>query len=183
MIGAVSVIIASIIAGIFGLFQGWYSFRGVNNPSQKEAFHTLEKSMMTGVSTKPEAKIGKILYNGKQNIDSKVKIKIGDKVLSMWKGRGNLYHGEVREIKDSKYRIFYDFSDEEWVEKKHIYFHSKPKESELSLDNTVFVLLDSSGQKEWFPAIIKNIRNNTYYVTYDSGEKHAWVTVERIILK
>jgi hypothetical protein len=173
IIGSAAVIIAAIITGIFGLFEGWYTSKGVNRISQEERTQTINR--------KSEIKNEKVIHTEKQNAHNKTKIQIGDTVLSMWKEQGELYPGTVRETKEGKYRIFYYFFEEEWVKAKYIYLTITPKESEINIDTKVFVQSNSC-QNKWIPSTIKAIRDNKYYVTYNN-DTHEWVAIKRIILQ
>lgn len=85
-------------------------------------------------------------------------------------------------MKEGKYLIFYEFSDEEWVEEDNFILGKVPNESELYVNTKVYVQIDQY-QNKWAPAIIKDIRSNKYLVAYihNNDSYHAWVPLQKIV--
>jgi hypothetical protein len=103
-------------------------------------------------------------------------------VLSNWKGGGYFYPGKIIDVKEGKYLIFYEFSDEEWVEENNFISHNVPNESELHVNTKVYVQIDQN-QNKWVPATIKDIKPNKYLVAYthNNNSYHEWVSLQKIV--
>jgi Domain of unknown function (DUF4537) len=107
---------------------------------------------------------------------------IGDHVLSNWKKSGYFYPGKIIDVKEGKYRIFYEFSDEEWVEENDFISRNIPSESELQINTKVYVQIDRY-QNKWAPAVIKDIKSNKYLVAYtdNNNSYHEWVPLQKLV--
>jgi hypothetical protein len=107
---------------------------------------------------------------------------IGDHVLSNWKKGGYFYPGKIIDVKEGKYPIFDEFSDEEWVEENDFISRNIPSESELQINTKVYVQIDRY-QNKWVPAVIKDIKSKKYLVAYtdNNNSYHEWVPLQKLV--
>jgi hypothetical protein len=108
--------------------------------------------------------------------------RIGERVLSKWKGDGYFYPGEITGVQEGKYQIFYDFHGQEWVEENDVLSYKVPNMSELGLNTKVYVQIDQIHNR-WVPAIIKGMESNEYVVVfiYNNNSRYERVPLQKIV--
>lgn len=179
LISSTSVVIAAIITGIFTLYQGWLPGKNVEtiDENKKDTIINIPKEDISREKS-PQINVTKKGISKK-----KTQINVGDRVLAINEGNVYLYPGTVQETREGKYRIFYEFGGEKWVEEKYIYLPNTPNESDMIPNTEVYIHDKSEGQDKWVPATIKEIRAGKYHVNYEGKKIRAWIKLENIILR
>jgi hypothetical protein len=111
------------------------------------------------------------------------RFRIGEHVLAKSKGDGFFYPGEIRDVKEGKYRIVYDSHANEWVEENDLIPRNVPNESELHENMKVYVQIDQIHNR-WVPAIIKHAEpNKNYWVEFTDNDNSRYqrVPLQKIV--
>jgi Domain of unknown function (DUF4537) len=126
--------------------------------------------------------------NSKSIASKKKEFVVGDKILAMWKKEGCLYPAVIQATKEDAYRVLYEFSSEEWIDKDLVFSPDNSELKNLKADTKVYVKYNIV-RNQWIPAIVKEVKDDHYRLVFEKkyscepDVNHVWAKVDRVILQ
>lgn len=197
-LGGILTGIAAIITAVGGLIGVWYQLPSSNpTPAPLEGTHEKEPTQPDSGSMQGLAEIPIAATDGEPSEQSPETdpawsptsgIEVGDSILAEWKADGCLYPGDVREIKDGYYHVYFGFDEKAWIPPEGLVQPITPAPDDVTPEARVYAEVEDV-QIRWIPSTVRDVRDGRYYVVFDKDVRcrprdgrHVWTGIDGIVM-